>query len=667
MKITLCTSPHLDRSPLFDGRDRYARSEPLPLAQTFLPMGLLSLASAVKDLAQVRIFDVNKQINAGGLPLSGHLYSAAAELILADDPEVVGFMTDCDSFHHVLRICSSLKARRPETVIVLGCVHASYNAAEILSRYTFVNYVVRGEGEVAFRELLEALAGSRRIGDVGNLSYRADGAVTRNADLPLIPDLDTLPWIDPQLIGLEANDAVWLEIGRGCPFKCNFCVTAPYWQRRHRIKSPERIIAELRMFRDTYGRRDFNFTHDLFTTDRRWVLKFSAALAAVDLGVTWTCSSRTDTLDEEQLAAMAKAGCRDIYFGVETGTAAMQTAIDKGLGLNESRKIIQACHRYGVSTTVGFIAGLPGESQDSLTGTLREAASYLRMDRTIVHLFGYCPYRGSSGFARIEDELVPETQFVDFPIEEKTDIENRTLIQTHRDVFARYSRMASHRSDGFDAVLEVAEEYFPILNTVPRLTSYLIEAGVEPYDQLSAWAGWLWDRSTAGPRRLAHAHMGTIGDFLDFAEEFVGSRGIGGDRFNDLVKWERMKQAFRSQAPDTELTPDTIDLNGGTEIRLNPTVRLAHFRYPLDANADSPDHVPADFAFLRRRDGDAGIVRVGLLAKAIMELADGEDVGGLTSALEDVFRSDDVSDEGFARSVSATLEQLVTSEIVYLR
>jgi hypothetical protein len=469
------------------------------------------------------------------------------------------------------------------------------------------------------------------------------------------------------LVTLDNADAVWIEIGRGCPFKCNFCVTAPYWNRRHRIKSPQRILTELKFFRDEYARRDFNFTHDLFTTDRRWVLKFCAALADANLGVTWTCSSRTDTLDEEQLVAMAKAGCRDIYFGVEAGTSEMQSAIDKGLGLAEARQIIELCHHYGVSTTVGFIAGLPGETQETLTGTLREAASYLRMNRTVVHLFGYCPYRGSSNFASIENDLVPELQFVDFPLDHETEVENRALIQSHRDVFARYSRLACHREEGFDAILEVAEEYFPILNTVPHIAGYLMEAGVEPYDQLCSWAQWLSERRKSGSKRAYHAHLGTIGDFLDFAAKFVESRELGGDHFDDLLKWERMKQLFRSGAPGTYLAGDVVVANGGSRIRLNPTVRLEHFRHAPGIKTDVVDHSPVRFAFLRRRDGEAGIVRVGFLATAIIEIANEVgDASHLTSALDGLVRLDNVSEEHFAQSVSATLDQLIASEIVFL-
>lgn len=666
MKVTLCTSPHLDRSPLFDGRERHG--DRCTFAQTFVPMGLLSLAGSVANMnVTPRIFDINKQINAGVVALGPDLYTRAAELILADPPDVIGFMTDCDSFHHVLRICSAIRVRAPATVIVLGCVHASYNAPFILQRYPFIDYIVREEGEIAFRQLLEAIAGQRALASVGNLTYRDGGEVRASASLPLIPDLDTLPLPDMSLVSLQPQDSVWIEIGRGCPFRCNFCVTAPYWSRRHRIKSPQRILSELEFFRDEYGRRDFNFTHDLFTTDRRWVLKFCSALADASLGVTWTCSSRTDTLDEEQLAAMAKAGCRDIYFGVEAGTAGMQSAIDKGLSLTKARELIQLCHRYDVSTTMGFIAGLPGETSETLAGTLREATHYLGMNRTVVHLFGFGPYRGSTNFSRIEKDLIPEVQFIDFPLDEQTDTENRALILAHRDVFARYSRLADHRDTGFHTILEVAEEYFPLLNAVPHITAYLIEAGVEPYDQLYCWAQWLLRSRHAGQPRSYQAHLGSIDDFLDFSEALAKSRGLGSDRFAELLKWERLKQLFRSGAPGTRLSGNASDEGPSPPARLNPTVRLEQFRFPPGAENGSDDHSAKGFAFLRRRDGSAGIVRVGPVAMAIMKAAnDSANNGSFPSTLHEIRISESIPEDQRTHVMGNTFEQLVASEVIFV-
>lgn len=667
MRLTLCTSPHLNRSPFFDGRHGYTEEEPLPLAQTFVPMGLLSVAGAVADIsATIEIFDINKMINSGIVPLDRDFYARSSEALLSGMPDMIGFMTDCDSFHHVIRFCSSIKSRAPHVAIVLGCVHASYNAHQILRRYSFVDYVVRGEGEVAFGALLQALSGRGTLKDVGNLSYRESGVIRHIPALPLIDDLDTLPWPDLSLVSFEPTDAVWIEIGRGCPFKCNFCVTAPYWNRRHRIKSPDRIISELTLFRDQYGTRDFNFTHDLFTTDRRWVLKFCETMQRANLGITWTCSSRTDTLDEEQLAAMAKAGCRDIYFGVEAGTAGMQTDIDKGLSLDAAKSIITLCHRYNVSTTVGFISGLPNESRESLRGTLREATSYLRMTDTVVHLFGFGPYRGSTNFANIEKELVPEPHFVDLPLDNETAAENRALILSHRDVFARYSRLAQHGEDGFRRLLEVSEEYFPILNAVPFVVDFLDESGVDPYDQLCAWTEWLSSRPGVDNVQIYHSHQGSIGDFLEFVAEYVKELQIGGEFFDEVLKWERLKQFFRSNSPETRLPDEICNTDLNSIIQLNPTTCIDKFHYAPQFNKRDKSEYSTSFALLRRRDGEVNIVRLGSQAMAIIEFAKhGTNLTELNNIFGESCDPEGIPPVSRAASLDDTVSQLATSEVLF--
>src|SRR5262249_8992500 len=121
-----------------------------------------------------------------------------------------------------------------------------------------------------------------------------------------------------------------LELGRGCPFSCTFCSTNDFFRRRFRLKSPAHMIAEMRRVKETYGIDSFELVHDMFTVDRKRVVEFCEALIASQEEFTWGCSARTDCVDEELIAFMARAGCRGIFFGIETGSRRMQRIIDKG-------------------------------------------------------------------------------------------------------------------------------------------------------------------------------------------------------------------------------------------------------------------------------------------------------------------------------------------------
>ena len=109
----------------------------------------------------------------------------------------------------------------------------------------------------------------------------------------------------------------------------------------------------------SYGFRGFNLVHDMFTVDRRKVVAFCEAMIQADEGFKWSCSARTDCVDEELLELMARAGCDGVFFGVESGSKRMQRIIDKDLDPEQARSAVEIAERLGISTTVSTIVGFP--------------------------------------------------------------------------------------------------------------------------------------------------------------------------------------------------------------------------------------------------------------------------------------------------------------------
>src|SRR5207253_2396087 len=161
----------------------------------------------------------------------------------------------------------------------------------------------------------------------------------------------------------------------------------PFWKRRYRMKSTERILEEMRLVRERYGRRHLNFSHDIFTCDRSWTLSFCERLTAARLGMTWTCSTRTDVIDPELLAATAQAGCVEIYYGIESGSQEGQKRINKDLDLGWSREIVRSTVAVGIRPVTGFIVGHPTETAESLEETLDRFFDFLQVGNFRAHLF----------------------------------------------------------------------------------------------------------------------------------------------------------------------------------------------------------------------------------------------------------------------------------------
>src|SRR5438876_9827010 len=131
---------------------------------------------------------------------------------------------------------------------------------------------------------------------------------TSPPNAPPIEDLDTLPSPAYHLTGeLEGAHRAALEMGRGCPFACTFCSTNDFFRRNFRLRSPERILRDMRALALAYRLNDFDLIHDMFTVDRRRVVAFCAAMIASGETFTWSCSARTDCVDEPLLELMAHA------------------------------------------------------------------------------------------------------------------------------------------------------------------------------------------------------------------------------------------------------------------------------------------------------------------------------------------------------------------------
>ena len=363
MRVSLATSLHLDHGARrLDAR----QGDPLSVMQAFVPVGLLSLKAACNlkcPATSVEVVELNTLINAGRIANDEDFYDSIADTILRGGDDIVGLMTDSDSLHHTVGIAQRVKARAPKALVGLGGPASSPLARQLLQRFHAIDFVVRGEGEETFPEFVRALEAGTALDPVGGLTWR-DSDVRHNAERKVIDDLDTLPVPDFDAYSEMANAALYLDVGRGCPFKCSFCATAPFWERRYRMKSISRIVDEMRLLRDRWGRRHFNFSHDIFTCDQKWAHRFCAAMKSAELGVTWACSTRTDVIDEHLLAHMAEAGCVEIYYGIESGSQAMQGLIDKDLDLARARQIVCATASVGIRPVTGFIIGYPDETPE---------------------------------------------------------------------------------------------------------------------------------------------------------------------------------------------------------------------------------------------------------------------------------------------------------------
>ncbi len=370
--------------------------------------------------------------------------SCAVELISQKAPRIVSFYTRCDTYHISLKIAERIKMHLADVYVVFGGPQADLSAHETLQSIPCVDFVCCGEGERTIVPFFSSLLAGTPDLTVPGLVYRSGDNITANPRPELIPDLDALPMIDysaleplaeRQTPGVRSLFPV--DAGRGCPFACTYCSTKTFWGRNYRLKSPERIVAELKYIHDKFGVTGFNFEHDMFTMNREKVLQTCKLLKNIGFPIRWRCSARMDCLDEDLVDTMTDAGMRVLFTGIESGSARMQRLINKNLKLDDIPRMLAYISSKGVEVTASFIFGFPQETQEDFSQTMALMTQLCKIPRVKLqhHLCTFLP--GTELTSQYQEQLLrcPVNTYIsgDVAVADCEDV-----IRTHPNLFPQF-------------------------------------------------------------------------------------------------------------------------------------------------------------------------------------------------------------------------------------
>lgn len=421
------------------------RSSAVQQAASEPQLGILSLAAQLEARGDTpQIVDLNRAFLAYAhsdeetQPLE--FAASAAQTVAECDTALFGFSSICSSYPLTIRIAQMLKALRPDAKILLGGPQASVVDLQTLAAFPFIDFVLRGEAEHSLPLLLKELEGPGIFCGVPGLTYRHGGRVLRNPNGSVIEDLDALPSPAYHLTGeLLGSRKAALELGRGCPFACTFCSTNDFFRRNFRLRSPERVLRDMRQLAAQYSIRNFELVHDMFTVDRRRVVAFCEAMIASGENFTWSCSARTDRIDHELVDLMARAGCRGIFFGVEAGSERMQKVIDKHLDPQWADQVIDVTERAGIGSTVSLITGFPQETWDDLKQSIRIFMHSARAAKSHPQLNLLAPLAGTPLCSEHKDELILEDLCSSVSHQSQTqDAADLQLIRAYPEIFPNF-------------------------------------------------------------------------------------------------------------------------------------------------------------------------------------------------------------------------------------
>ncbi len=337
-----------------------------------------------------------------------------AERIAATHPDVVAFSSYTITHRWSVDVARALKKMIP-VPIVFGGAHVS-GVPEVSIRETAIDAIVEGEGEGALLDLLNC-AEKDRFGrlDIPNVWFRDQGEPRRTPVRPLIPDLDTLPWVDKDIFYQhipEFEREFYVISRRGCPFRCSFCEYSIFpkqypGEKPVRRRSVEHLIGELRHWKARGRIRKVFFWDAIFTLDLHWVREFAEAYRR-DIGLPFECYSHPHAMSRDMAQALVDAGCSMVRIGVQSVNS--ETLAD--MGRKGDRERVEATVGYlreaGINYSLDHILGLPGEGPEDQREALR-FYNEVRPARVIVHWMTYLPGTVALDRARKEGLLSPET------------------------------------------------------------------------------------------------------------------------------------------------------------------------------------------------------------------------------------------------------------------
>ncbi|GAI54978.1 unnamed protein product, partial [marine sediment metagenome] len=227
-------------------------------------------------------------------------------------PDYIGVTATTTEIRVALEVAKVCKNTLPKSKIVLGGVHATVMPDSTLADEN-VDFVIRGEGEYSFLELVK----EGNIRGILGLSYKEDGKIIHNPPRERIKNLDELPFpafhlmpIDkyhPPLGLYRRLPAVNIITARGCPNICTYCATHTIWGNRMYFRSVENIIEEIKYLTKYFGIKEISLSDDTFTISKKRIMEFCENLLKDKIDLTWACNSRVEKIDEEALRLMKKA------------------------------------------------------------------------------------------------------------------------------------------------------------------------------------------------------------------------------------------------------------------------------------------------------------------------------------------------------------------------
>ena len=398
MKVLLVDPPRFDKESKLD----------LKLQHNLPKIGILSLASVlIKDDVKTAFLDLQQ------MSVNSDLKEEDITAILRKlAPDIIAISYNVTEVINVQGLSKIIRETLPSVKIVMGGSQPSVDPGAVFKFIPETDFVVYGEGEETIVELVKALENKHELSTIRGLAFRNRDSVIINDKRELISDLDKLPFpawniadikrYSPSPTALYAKGLIINTCtSRGCAFDCAYCNKQVYgkiWRGR----SAKNIIGEIKMLRDKYKAKNIYFFEDTFTLDKKRIHDLCRLLIKDNINMPWSCMTRTDCVDLRLLKSMKKAGCRQIAYGIESGSDRINKLMQRNFDLKNAQKICGYTRRLGIETRGFYMIGYPTETKKEIMQTIYTA---IKLDLDISFLSIIMPYPGTKLWDMVKERI----------------------------------------------------------------------------------------------------------------------------------------------------------------------------------------------------------------------------------------------------------------------
>ena len=357
------------------------------------PIGSLYIATVAKNKGCEVIFQ--------DAYLEDPSFSFFKQRLKKERPDIIGVTCNVEDRLAGIKTAKIAKENLPSSIVVMGGPFPTMVHKEIIEKLSFVDIVVRHEGERPTKGIIDFLNKNKNLSDIKGITYRQeDNKVKVNPEEDLISDLNSLPMPDFSMINIydyksyippesafknmdeikfasqkESNRAMAnLIFGRGCPFNCVFCSADSMWHRKLRMLSPAKALEQVKYFLDK-GVKDFVFQDDHLLANKKWFLEFAEGLKGFqnpEDPLRYACLARIDSIDDYTAKLISESGGRMVTLGIENLSDNVLKLMNKKITAEQIWDTLDILKKYKITVRGGILTETPGETFEDIFENIKK-------------------------------------------------------------------------------------------------------------------------------------------------------------------------------------------------------------------------------------------------------------------------------------------------------